>query len=62
VELFYREGIMFVNDIVNNDSKMMSNKQLSKVYGDVCSIQKYNKPIAALPQEWKRQLLKIEKK
>lgn len=32
--------------------------QLSKIYGNVCSIQIYNQLIAALPQKWSRQVEK----
>ena len=39
----------------------MSHMQLTKIYGNVCSIQNYNHLIAALPQTW-RQLERGEAK
>ena len=52
--------LIFMKDIVNKNCKIMSHKQLTAVYGGACLIQNYNQLIAALLQNWKRQLLKEE--
>ena len=53
----FKYGIICINDIMNRNGGVM---QLSKIYGDFCSIQTYNQLIAALPQKWRRQVEKGE--
>ena len=45
---------------MNRNGGVMSRMQLSKIYGNICSIQIYNQLIAALPQKWRRQVEKGE--
>ncbi|CDR00723.1 unnamed protein product [Oncorhynchus mykiss] len=51
----FEKGILFLNDIVNCNGRVMSFMELSELYGKVCSIQEYNQLITALPQKWRRQ-------
>lgn len=41
---------------MNWNGGVMSHMQLSKIYGNVCSIQSYNQLIVALLQKWRRQV------
>ena len=52
----FEKGILFLNDIVNWNGRVMSFMELSELYGKVCSIQEYNQLITALPQKWRRQV------
>ena len=47
----FEKGILFLNDIVNCNGRVMSFMELSELYGKVCSIQEYNQLITALPQK-----------
>lgn len=50
--------IIFINDIVNKEGKIMTYKQFINIYGNVCPLQKFNQLIVALPQQWKREIRK----
>ena len=50
----FENGILFLNDIVNGNGRVMSFMELSELYGKVCSIQEYNQLITALPPKWRR--------
>ena len=47
----FEKGILFLNYIVNWNSRVMSFMELAELYGKVCSIQEYNQLITALPQK-----------
>ena len=49
----FEKGILFLNDIVNCNGRVMSFVEL---YGKVCSFQEYNQLITALPQKWRRRV------
>ena len=44
----------FVFDLIDSGSKIMSHEWFVKQYGNLCSLQMFNKLIAAIPQKWKR--------
>jgi hypothetical protein len=52
----FENGILFLNDIVNCNGRVMSFMELSELYWKVCSIQEYNQLITALPQKWRRRV------
>lgn len=58
VERMYKKGIMFMNDIVNNDGRIMNDVNndsriiIQPINPGVCTIQNYNQLTAALPQKW----------
>ena len=56
IPVFMGKGILFLNYSVNWNGRVMSFVELSELYGKVCSIQKYNQLITALPQKWRRQV------
>ena len=52
--------MIFINDIMHRNGGVMSHTQLSKIYGNICSIQMYNQLTAELPQKnggdkWKKE-------
>ena len=59
MDYYFFNGIIFMNDIMTRNGGDMSHMQLSKIYGNICSILIYNQLIAALPQ-WRRQVEKGE--
>ena len=56
LERMFKEGTLFMNDIVNNDGRIMSYNKWIQVNGDVCSIQNYNQLITALPQKLEEEI------
>ena len=50
----FEKGILFLNDILNWNGRVMSFMELSELYGKVCSIQEFNQLITALPHKWRQ--------
>ena len=52
----FENCILFLNDIVNWNGRVMSFMESSELYGKVCSIQDCNQLITELPPKWRRQV------
>ena len=47
-------NVMFINDLIGDDGKMMSHEQFSTSFGGIFPLQDYNQLIAAIPPKWKK--------
>lgn len=57
-ETFQRNGIVFINDILDNTGDFLSYHQFCCMYGQICNIFNYNQLLSVIPTNWKRKLKK----
>lgn len=55
-------GMIFINDIVSEEGKLMDYNQIVEVYGDICSPYSYNQLVSALKKNWKQKINNVKTK
>lgn len=52
----FDHGILFINDIVDEDGKLMKYSQFIEMYDTICSPHPYNQLISAIGRDWKQKI------
>jgi len=55
----YNRGVVFVNDILDSQNKLLTFQDLLLKFGDTCAEFKYNQIISAIPSNWKHLLRQV---